>query len=381
MVGITVVAPVPITPWQLIYKSSPACICAFGSDPNSVIDGGDYECVVKSSVNEISPKTNVVVEGAPGAPGGVQVNGMDGANNGPPIRYYNILGRTNWNRTWVNVSTHVQAHEIDRYTSRQQAAISNLTPCSSYEFSVAAVKELGTDGGGGKIGDLTITWDPLLPQEQHSHGIYYKVFWRLKGKLEWGSEIIKRQDNIGMANIPLNNYYTEYEVKVQALNNVGKGPESEVVVMYSAENMPLVAPQKPKPHAFNSTAFNVTWGLIVGLQPDTYYFVKVMACNAAGEGPKSERAEERTYRKAPQKPPSSVHIYGINPSTVRVVRRYVSPAQDEEPTKGCKGIDICYMLKALDMDALVFCIDSTYVYLGSKFCEFEKEHHYSPYNS
>uniref|UniRef100_A0A1B0ARZ6 Fibronectin type-III domain-containing protein n=1 Tax=Glossina palpalis gambiensis TaxID=67801 RepID=A0A1B0ARZ6_9MUSC len=169
-----------------------------------------------------------------------------------------------------------------------------------------------------------------------------------------------------MANIPLNNYYTEYEVKVQALNNVGKGPKSEVVLIYSAENMPLVAPQKPKTHAFNSTAFNVTWepieltrenirgkfighrikywkttqeeedavyylsrttrnwGLIVGLQPETYYFVQVMAYNAAGEGPESERAEERTYRKAPQKPPSSVHIYGINPSTVRVVRRYGS---------------------------------------------------------
>lgn len=45
---------------------------------------------------------------------------------------------------------------------------------------------------------------------------------------------------------------------------------------------------------------------------------------------------ERTYRKAPQKPPSSVHIYGINPSTVRVVWRYVSPAQDEEPIEGYK---------------------------------------------
>jgi len=29
----------------------------------------------------------------------------------------------------------------------------------------------------------------------------------------------------------------------------------------------------------------------VGLQPDTYYFVKVMAYNAAGEGPESERFE------------------------------------------------------------------------------------------
>lgn len=31
------------------------------------------------------------------------------------------------------------------------------------------------------------------------------------------------------------------------------------------------------------------WSLIVGLQPNTYYFVKVMAYNAAGEGPESER--------------------------------------------------------------------------------------------
>lgn len=31
------------------------------------------------------------------------------------------------------------------------------------------------------------------------------------------------------------------------------------------------------------------WALIVGLQPDTYYYVKVMAFNSAGEGPESER--------------------------------------------------------------------------------------------
>ncbi len=74
----------------------------------------------------------------------------------------------------------------------------------------------------------------------------------------------------------------------------------------------------------------------MGLEADTVYYVKVMVYNAAGEGPESERYEERTYRKAPQKPPSSVHVIGINPSTVRVVWRYVSPSQEEEPVIGYK---------------------------------------------
>lgn len=260
-----------------------------------MMDAGEYECAVKSAVNEISAKTTVTIEGAPGAPGGVQVieigktkaiiEWVDGATNGRPIRYYNILGRTNWNRTWVNVSTNVRAQEVDRYTGRQQAEVTNLTPWSSYEFSVAAVNDLGigtpsapspiysthedkpyiaprnVGGGGGKIGDLTITWDPLKPEEQHSHGIHYKVFWRLKGKYEWASEVLKSQTNPGVAvvHIPKNNYYTEYEVKVQAINSVGKGPESEYVTIFSAEDMPQVAPQKPIAVAFNSTCFNVTW--------------------------------------------------------------------------------------------------------------------------
>nr|CAI5838624.1 unnamed protein product [Callosobruchus analis] len=95
--------------------------------------------------------------------------------------------------------------------------------------------------------------------------------------------------------------------------------------------MPQVAPQLVVGKAFNSTAMNVSWvpveqtrekvrgrlighrikywkngtneqdavyylsrttrpwALIVGLQPDTYYFVKAMVYNAAGEGPESER--------------------------------------------------------------------------------------------
>lgn len=101
------------------------------------------------------------------------------------------------------------------------------------------------------------------------------------------------------------------------------------------------------------------WALIVGLEPDTYYWVKVMVYNAAGEGPESERFLERTYRKAPQKPPSSVHIFGVNPSTIRVVWRYVSPSQEEEPVEG-------YKIRIWEADQDMVTANDTLVALGHK---------------
>lgn len=63
---------------------------------------------------------------------------------------------------------------------------------------------------------------------------------------------------------------------------------------------------------------------------------QVMAFNSAGEGPESERYLERTFRKAPQKPPASVNVWAYNPTTVRVVWRYVQPTDEEEPLLGYK---------------------------------------------
>lgn len=189
-------------------------------------------------------------------------------------------------------------------------------------------------GGGGKIGDLTITWDPLKPDEQNGPGIYYKVFWRKQDQQpEFQSVALKEFGNTGMAvvHIPIEFFYTEYIVKVQAINDIGAGPISPEKIIYSAEDMPQVAPQQVNARSYNSTALNVSWvpvdqtrekvrgklighrikywkmgtneedavyylsrstrpwALIVGLQPDTYYFVKSMVYNAAGEGPESER--------------------------------------------------------------------------------------------
>lgn len=103
----------------------------------------------------------------------------------------------------------------------------------------------------------------------------------------------------------------------------------------------------------------LNWALIVGLEPDTYYLVKVMVYNSAGEGPESEKYLERTYRKAPQKPPSAVHVYGVDPSTVRVVWRYISPAFDEEPVSG-------YKVRVWESDRDMSTANDTFITLGSK---------------
>lgn len=259
-------------------------------------------------------------------------------------------------------------------------------------------------GGGGKIGDLTITWTPLKPAEQNGPGIFYKIYWRRKQQeSEFQFLELKEYGNTDMAvvQIPARFFYTEYEVMVQAANEVGFGPKSEIVTVFSAEDMPQVAPQQVYALSYNSTSLNVTWepieetrdlvhgklighrlkywkkdnreedavyylsrttrpwALIVGLQPDTYYYVKVMAYNSAGEGPESERYLERTYRKAPQNPPSSVNVFGINPSEVRVVWRYVQPSFEEEPVIG-------YKIRVWEVDQDMSTANDTIVPVGSK---------------
>ncbi|XP_022915290.2 contactin isoform X1 [Onthophagus taurus] len=377
-------------------------------------DEGEYECLVTSSLGQISSRSIVKIEGPPGPPGGVEaqiVNNThinllwtDGAAHGRQIYQYSVAGRTQWNMTWVNLASGIYAQPVPPNRKRALVQVS-LTPWSIYEFRMTASNELGTGvpsspsprkstavdkpylppanvgGGGGKRGDLTVTWTPLRNDQQNAPGIYYKIFFKQRlHETEFQTLSLQKQGNIGKAviHIKSDHYYTEYIVKVQSINSEGEGPISNEEVIYSAEDMPIVAPQLVKAMSYNSTALNVSWNpveqirdrirgklighrikywrdgnneqdsvyylsrttrpwaLIVGLVPNTYYNVKVMVYNGAGEGPESERFKERTYKKPPQKPPSSVNITPINPSTIKVIWRYVQPANDEEPLQGFK---------------------------------------------
>ena len=188
---------------------------------------------------------------------------------------------------------------------------------------------------GGRTGDLTVRWDPLPKYHQNAPGIYYRIYYRRTGvdpERDFQQKTLKSLGNLGMyvVRIPRQYFFTTYEIKLQAFNDkcqepACKGPISDPVEIMSAEDLPQVAPTTVGARPFNSTAINVTWtpipevrekirgrlighrikywrqdlnvvtesqyvlsrstephALIIGLLPNTYYWVRVMAYNSAG---------------------------------------------------------------------------------------------------
>ena len=193
---------------------------------------------------------------------------------------------------------------MDRLNSRKEAQLVNtVSPYSTYEFRISAANTLGygpfsqpspqyntrpdriyeppynVGGGGGKTGDLTITWTPFVGQQQNASGVYYKVFWRraagentqeVSEEFEFQSQVVKNSREAGLYTVTIDRnrryYYTPYYVKgnltalltncwlifiiplfdfsVQGCNDIGCGQESNETVVYSAEDVPQVAPNQ-----------------------------------------------------------------------------------------------------------------------------------------
>lgn len=259
---------------------------------------------------------------------------------------------------------------------------SEPSPQYNTEKGVPFKVPMNVGGGGGKAGTLTITWDPLAPSDWNAPEVWYKIYFKSLQEYDYRGKELRSMGNIGMYTVSVGeeNYFKPYQVQVQAVNPIGEGPRSPEVQVYSAESMPQVQPSLVKAFPFNSTALNVSWaqvdlsreqirgrlighrikywrnghdpetdsltllnrgmsnwGLIISLQPDTEYYVSVMAYNDAGSGPESEPFLSRTYKAAPQRPPTSVNVKAVDSTSVLVTWRGGSTVTaDEEPILGYK---------------------------------------------
>ncbi|XP_056316364.1 LOW QUALITY PROTEIN: contactin-3 [Danio aesculapii] len=337
--------------------------------------GGKYVCLVDTDVESLSADAILVVKGPPSPPDLVvveevtdstaQLSWSPGQDNGSPITGYAIQGRTPFTVGWQAVDTVPEVINGNTLT----ATVVGLNAWVEYEFRVLASNSVGmgepsppstkirtedsmpdaapTDvgGGGGTKSELVITWEPVPEELQNGEGFGYIIAFRPVGMVTWTRVVISapsltryvfRNDTIPP--------FSPFNVKVGAFNNRGEGPFSTIATVFSAEEVPSIAPEKVSAKSLSAADIEVTWEPIAsitervlgyevvyweddtkpdtvgkvritgnytavnvsGLQGNTQYYLAVCAFNTAGTGPQSAPVNITTKKPPPGQPPQNV---------------------------------------------------------------------------
>ncbi|XP_032444342.1 neuronal cell adhesion molecule-like isoform X10 [Xiphophorus hellerii] len=344
-------------------------------------DAGVYTCYVNTTLDQDSVTAELTVVGRPDPPTdleltdqkkrSIQLTWIPGEEHNSPIQEFVIQ---------YEDSLHHQGHwhDIARVPGTKTTAHLKLSPYVHYTFRVLARNAVGLSepsstsrmyktepaapdqnpknvrGSGNKHNNLVITWEPLSGLQSNGPGLYYKVSWRQKRP---GSDWITATTNNSMYTVSEIPTFSPFEIKVQAVNNHGDGPDPAVAIGYSGEDLPAAAPANVQAVVLNSTLARVRWdpvpphlirgqiqgykvhysrthslhkhnphhtekrmltfsgnhsqGLLPGLHPFSHYSFYVSVFNKKGEGPKSEKQEFKTPEGEPG-PPASLSV--TNPS-------------------------------------------------------------------
>ncbi|XP_036957871.1 neural cell adhesion molecule L1-like protein isoform X4 [Acanthopagrus latus] len=194
--------------------------------------------------------------------------------------------------------------------------------------------------------EMDINWEPLLPIEHNGPGLEYKVSYRRQDVEEdWKEHMVKRHSFL-VKSTPT---FVPYEIKIQARNHQGWGPEPKIVTGYSGEDVPSAAPDDVAVEVMNSSVVKVSWtrvhkdklhghlggyriswwrlrslvnskkshgdkhtltfpgdrnhAVIPGLTPFSEYSLIVMTFNGRGNGPGSHPVNFKTPEGVPEKNP------------------------------------------------------------------------------
>ncbi|XP_051931013.1 neurofascin homolog (chicken) a isoform X13 [Hippocampus zosterae] len=131
-------------------------------------------------------------------------------------------------------------------------------PSPKYQTSSAApdVIPRGLRGWGSEKDNMEITWEPLLDLEKNGPNLHYSVWWRRKDSDgEWNNVTTTGTKHV----VHNTETYVPYEIKIQARNDLGAGPESNLVIGYSGEDKPTSAPTDLHISKVDSTKGNIHW--------------------------------------------------------------------------------------------------------------------------
>uniref|UniRef100_F6PJP1 Neural cell adhesion molecule L1 n=1 Tax=Monodelphis domestica TaxID=13616 RepID=F6PJP1_MONDO len=244
-------------------------------------DQGNYSCVAKTALDSVEKKATVLVVGSPGPVGQlelykqkdfhVQLSWSPAEEHNSPIEKYNIEfeDRTMEPGTWYPLAT-VPGNETSTRLK--------LSPFVHYNFRVIANNKFGASepspdsepfitpksvpeknptnvkGEGNETNNMVITWKPLKWIDWNGPELKYRVQWRQKNESEW-REVMVRASKYVVSNTPT---FVPYEIKVQAINEVGKGPDPHIVIGYSGEDVPQAIPIVAI-ELLNATTVRIKW--------------------------------------------------------------------------------------------------------------------------
>ncbi|XP_069722351.1 neural cell adhesion molecule L1-like protein isoform X2 [Phaenicophaeus curvirostris] len=335
-------------------------------------DQGFYTCVASTSLDSVTAKSQLVVLDVPDPPEDLQLSENQnrnvrlswkaGASHNSPINESIIeFEEDRWEPgRW---------QELTRALGNDTTALLSLAPYMNYQFRVVSVNAVGRSQPSkpslryatppaapdknpenirveaSEPNEMVMKWEPLKPVERNGPGLEYKVSWRQRGvEADWNEEMVKKH-SLTLRNTPT---FVPYEIKVQAVNNLGCGPEPNITIGYSGEDVPDAAPSGVSVDVVNSTLVKVFWfgiprdrvrghlrgykvswwktksmldgkrhhpekhiltfvgdrnyGMIPGLEPFSEFHLTVLAYNAKGDGPESSPVVFETPEGVPEQP-------------------------------------------------------------------------------
>uniref|UniRef100_A0A4W4G2Y7 Neural cell adhesion molecule L1 n=1 Tax=Electrophorus electricus TaxID=8005 RepID=A0A4W4G2Y7_ELEEL len=233
-------------------------------------DEGTYMCMVKTELDQDFASARLTVLDRPDPPEdlelsdpaarSVRLTWVPGNDNNSPVRQFLVQYEENRWRPgeWQNLSS---------YTGDQNSVNLLLSPFVNYQFRVIAINSVGPSrpsgpssryqtSGARKCPSPRSLNNPLLDTQRNGPELRYVVSWRRKDSQEEWNNISTTSSKHVVSDTET---YVPYEIKIHAVNDFGRGPESSMVIGYSGEDRPSAAPAELRVTKADSTKVNLHW--------------------------------------------------------------------------------------------------------------------------
>uniref|UniRef100_A0A9J8DFA5 Neural cell adhesion molecule L1 n=1 Tax=Cyprinus carpio carpio TaxID=630221 RepID=A0A9J8DFA5_CYPCA len=248
-------------------------------------DSGIYSCEISTKLDSVSATGSITVQDKPGSPHSlglsekkdrsVTLSWMPGAENNSPVSEYVIERKEEQNPEkgrWEeyrrvpqdirHLEIHLQPYNTYHFRVRAVNGIgmsepsppsdSYSTPAAKPDMNPENVTTVSTDSNS-----MVITWQELEQRQFNGPGFKYKIYWRQAS----GSSPHWKESSASNPPFIVNGTGTfiPFEIKVQAVNELGVGPEPDAEIGYSGEDLPLEAPSEVAVTELNKTTVLVRW--------------------------------------------------------------------------------------------------------------------------